>query len=68
MVITELTVASARLLELDSKQYHSNMRRMLNATKILLAQGRKNLASQRKALLAGWIATCIKGRHRKPLK
>ena len=30
MVITEPTVAIARLLDLDSKLYHSNMLRMLN--------------------------------------
>ena len=30
MVITEPTVASARLLDLDSKPYHNNMLRMLN--------------------------------------
>ena len=30
MAITEPTVATARLLDLDSKLYHSNMLRMLN--------------------------------------
>ena len=57
MIITEPAVPSAQLLGLGSRQYPSNMQRMLKKDltqfKQSLSRVRQNLESERKALLAG---------------